>query len=484
MKKFGLLTIIFILLLSCEVSSVDSEDYTLDTTDWDWTEDTHSNNVEPNYDIVFPGESDGTDATVLEIHLSFDYDDWYEMQHDISENIDKVNNDDYDYTPVWVPCSVFYDYEDDGVEDLTEWYKVGIRYKGNSSLQTAYNDGNNKLSFKLDFDEFEDDYTEIEDQRFFGFKQLNLNNNFDDESFLRESVASDLFREFGLISSETSFCVVYLDNGQDDEQYYGIYTIVEEVDDTVVETQLDENFMGNLYKPDGDSAQFSGNYTWDEEEMEVKNEGEDVYEDTYSLYTLMANYDDYDTKSEWMTELEAVLDVDTFLKWYAANTVMQNWDTYGNMSHNYYLYNYADSSEGTSLLTWIPWDNNEAFLDGNGEKDPVNLGYGSDVDDDEWPLIGYILDQSSYQIIYDGYVEDFISSTNSAIGSVVKDLYFDSDLLESLYTKYETLLEDWADLEETGYTFLDRDSDFSSAINTMITFADDRVDEVETYLGL
>ena len=63
----------------------------------------------------------------------------------------------------------------------------------------------------------------------------------------------------------------------------------------------------------------------------------------------------------WRAGLEAVFDVDGFLNWLAVNTVIQNWDTYGLMSHNYYLYN--DPISG--LLTWIPWDNNEAFKTGN-----------------------------------------------------------------------------------------------------------------------
>lgn len=36
--------------------------------------------------------------------------------------------------------------------------------------------GDSKLPLKLDFDEFEDDYPEIENQRFYGFKQLSLAN--------------------------------------------------------------------------------------------------------------------------------------------------------------------------------------------------------------------------------------------------------------------------------------------------------------------
>jgi hypothetical protein len=40
--------------------------------------------------------------------------------------------------------------------------------------------GDLRLPFKFDFDQFEDDFPEIKNQRFFGFKQLSLANNHED----------------------------------------------------------------------------------------------------------------------------------------------------------------------------------------------------------------------------------------------------------------------------------------------------------------
>ena len=71
--------------------------------------------------------------------------------------------------PIMVPADVYYNGK--------QWYKVGVRFKGNSSLQTTWQSGNMKLSFKLDFDEYEDDYPQIKNQRFYGFKKFSLKNN-------------------------------------------------------------------------------------------------------------------------------------------------------------------------------------------------------------------------------------------------------------------------------------------------------------------
>ena len=64
----------------------------------------------------------------------------------------------------------------------------------------------------------------------------------------------------------------------------------------------------------------------------------------------------------WRAGLEAVFNVDEFLRWLAVNTTIQNWDTYGSMAHNYYLY--GDPTDN-GRLAWIPWDNNMA-LSGEG----------------------------------------------------------------------------------------------------------------------
>ena len=104
---------------------------------------------------------------------------------------------DTDDDPIFVPAEVFYD----GIE----WYRVGVRFKGNSSLQSSWQSGILKLSFKLDFDEFEDDYPQIDNQRFFGFKKLSLKNNYQDQSMVREKVAGDVFRNAGLAASHTAF---------------------------------------------------------------------------------------------------------------------------------------------------------------------------------------------------------------------------------------------------------------------------------------
>lgn len=426
---------------------VDTETYP------DWTDATHSKDADLDYSVVF------NQSEVLRFDIVIDSDDWSDMQSDLSSNLGGNSgrpgqSSTTDFDPIWVPCS--FNFND------TEWYHVGIRYKGNSSLSTAYQSGNNKLSFKLDFDEFEEDYPSIKNQRFYGFKQLNLNNNYDDSSLMREKVGADLFRQFGLASAQTTFCVIYIDNGSG-SQYYGVYALVEEVDDTVLETQFTDG-GGNLYKPDGDAASF-GNNTYDEDEMEKKsNEDEGDYTDVKALYTIINSSDRTTNTTVWKSNLEEVFNVDGFLKWLAANTVIQNWDTYGNMTHNYFLYN----DPATSKLTWIPWDNNEAFQEG---KQFGSLSFSMNEVSSSWPLISYIIDDADYKQVYQDYLLQFVN-----------EVFIPSQLSET-YTTYYNLIKDYAYAEESGYTYISYNSEFDQAVETLKTQAQERSDAVNSYLN-
>ncbi|MFR9619933.1 MAG: CotH kinase family protein [Rikenellaceae bacterium] len=420
----------------------------------DWSEATHSNAVDPNFDVVF------AQGVVLRMDITIAASDWSDMISELSYNLSSTSSragnigmmdNDIDFTPMWVPSTINYD----GVD----WYNVGLRFKGNSSLSSTYSSGNMKLSMKLDFDQYEDDYPALTNQRFYGFKQLNLNNNYNDLSLMREKVGSDLLRQFGLASANTSFCEIYIDYGEG-SKYFGLYTIVEEVDDTVIGTQFSDG-SGNLYKPEGDAASFSSG-SYDKDEFYLKtNTSLGDYSSVLALYNAINSSTRTSDSEAWKSQLESVFNVDIFLKWLAANTTFQNWDTYGNMTHNYYLY--QNPSDG--LLTWIPWDNNEAFQSGNGAL-PLSMSSVSS----SWPLIRYILDDDDYKSIYKGYLRQFV------------DDVFVPETMIALYESYYDLLQESAYNENSGRTFIKADSYFDSAVSTLKTHVQTRCDLVDSYL--
>lgn len=199
----------------------------VDDTDFeptDWTTITHSSDVDPNMEEVFD------DNTVKKLEIVITEARWQSMLEDMTETYGAFGAGAATTTmntkegSIFVPAGVFY--------KGLEWYRVGVSFKGDSSLQSSWQNGILKLSFKLDFDLFDKDYPQIENQRFYGFKKLNLNNNFDNKSMLRENAISDVDKDSGIVPSYTAFYKVYINHG-DGTEYFGLYTLVEEVDDTV-----------------------------------------------------------------------------------------------------------------------------------------------------------------------------------------------------------------------------------------------------------
>ena len=199
--------------------------------------------------------------------------------------------------------------------------------------------------------------------------------------------------------------------------------------------------------------------------MKENNEDEADWSDIKNLFTVLHNSSRTTDAATWGTYLEGTFDTETFFKYLAVNTVIQNWDTYGRMTHNYFLYNNPDNN----LLTWIPWDNNEALQTGNMQGSlPLNF---SGLSSSQWPLIGYLYSDPIYKAQYDTYVKEVIDGA------------FNTSAIQSTYTAYASLIEPYATSEIKGYTFLSSTSDFQSAINTLKTHATQRAAAVKTYLG-
>jgi hypothetical protein len=286
--------------------------------------------------------------------------------------------------PMYVPVTIR--------ADDKSWTHVGMRYKGNSSLARFRRSGSSKLPFRLDFDRFEKEFPDTRKQKFHGFRSLTFASNANDESQLRELLASELLRDRGVNAARAALYRVYVDTGSG-EQYWGLYTAVEDpADEAFLDSQFG-NHDGNLYKPEGATwAQFSPD-AFGKKNHKAKEDFSDVQAAVAALNAPRTN------AAAWRKTLEARFDVDAFLRWLAVNTLMNNWDAYGRMAHNYYVY--ADPARGGRLV-WIPWDHNEAFSLGGGmggwgrgESDLLHSDAGS-----QWPLLSVLLQDPDYGARY------------------------------------------------------------------------------------
>jgi spore coat protein CotH len=385
-----------------------------------WTEASHSNDVAPNYDVVFPAD------TVNTITITIAPEDWAAMQANLDELFASIRwmrealleagpdlspdermalmpqilaataaevaagaappgaGESFSTeSPIWVPATIGFQGQ--------EWTHVGVRHKGVTSLQDRWMVGDLRLPFKFDFDEFEDDYPEIDNQRFFGFKELSFANNYQDQAGLRDSVVYELLAEAGLPAMRTAPVEIVLDYGEG-PQRLGLYTMVEVVDDTGIPRHFGSD-DGNIYEADGPGGDLSVEHAGEiEASFEKKNNDDAGWDDIRALYDALHDPLRTSDPAAWRAGLEAVFDVDGFLEWLGIAAVVGHGDTYGFGAHNYYLYN----DPATDRLTWVSWDHNFTLRDDALRVTTLDKANVTDA----WPLIRFLLDDPVYRERY------------------------------------------------------------------------------------
>ncbi|MDO9538512.1 MAG: CotH kinase family protein [Methanocalculus sp.] len=327
----------------------------------DWTDATHGNKVDPDYSVVFPEDSVNTmTITLSPKEWQMMLDDMTNLcgtfggstGGDMNRGMGGGGGGDFDYDTVYVGADITFDGK--------TWTDVGIRFKGQSTLTRTWQSGSYKLSFKLNFDKFEEENSDIKNQRFYGFDELNLKSGMGDDSLLKDLIIPKVFNDAGVVAPATAFYRVYLDYG-DGPVYFGVYTMIESVEDTLIETRFADD-SGNIYKPEGTGATFASG-TFDISAFEKKtNEDDEDYSDVERLYTVLNSELRTNNPAAWREELIRTFDVNTFINWLAVTTIIENWDVYGNQCKNFYLY----TDPSTGQIIWIPWDHNEALPSGGG----------------------------------------------------------------------------------------------------------------------
>lgn len=384
--------------------------------------------------------------TVNEINIEIDEADWQDMlENPLEEEYHKAN--------------VTINGETIG--------NVAIRTKGNNSLTSVANSDSDRYSFKLDFDYYDNN------GNYYGLKKLCLNNNYSDNSSMREYISYKIMGEMGLDVPECAYSHITV-NGEE----WGLYLAVEPVD----EVFLAEHFAdatGDLYKPEGVGGTGA----------DLVYNGDDI--SAYTGLNLKTNLNSSDGKEilalmqalEDGEGLEEVLDVEKALKYIAANVALANFDSYlGNTTHNFYLY------EENGRFTIIPWDMNLAFGGfGGGEVDiyePTKQGMGGfgggdkrkdtqdndavtnaventkaqadannqpqppdnadmqgmpSMDSGEKPLVTTLLENEIYRSMYEGYLKE------------IAEKYFTQEYMTELVTKIHDLIAPYVQNDPTAF---------------------------------
>lgn len=205
---------------------------------------------------------------------------------------------------------------------------VGIRKKGGFGSVS-----DTKPGFKVKANEY------VSGNRIFGLKHLTLNNNVQDESLISQCLGYQLFASAGLAASRCNFARVTV-NGED----LGIYSNVETIKGNFLRRNFGDD-TGRLYESGGDWLPGgTGGFQPKDEPIDCS--------DLDPVVTALDATDDALAAS-----LDAVIDLDEFLRYWAMEVLTDHWDGYANNRNNHYFYH----SPVDDRLHWIPWGIDDLF---------------------------------------------------------------------------------------------------------------------------
>lgn len=403
----------------------------------------------------------------------------------------------------YTSCSVVIDHD--------AYKNVGIRAKGNTSLSQVAAAGNQRYSFKIEFDHYDNG------RNYYGLDKLCLNNLIQDNTCIKDYLCYQMMGGFGVSSPLCSFVYITV-NGED----WGLYLAVEGIEESFLKRNYGSSY-GELYKPDSQSGEGMGGRGPISMAMPENGEGglpsmpggmpengeagppsmpgngeaapterperEDMSgrepgggmsmgsDDVKLIYT-DEDYDSYanifenaktdlsdDDKDRLIASLkslnenekiEEVVRVDSVIRYFVVHNFVLNFDSYtGSMIHNYYLY------EEDGRLEMLPWDYNLAFggfQAGADATELVNDPIDSPVSGetvDSRPMLAWIFADETRTEAYHEAFAAFLEQ------------YFDSGYLEEEIERVKALIAPYVEQDPTKFCTYE---EFETGIDTLKEF--------------
>ncbi len=421
------------------------------------TDDVPTTNTSAEYEEKIFGKD------VLEISITTEEANWQNLMDNAGDK-------------PWIECDITID----GVT----FKDVGIKTKGNTSLQQLVKDESARYSLKVNFGKY------TEGQTCYGLDKLALNNIYADSTYLKEYMSYDLMRFMQVPSSLCTFANITV-NGE----HYGFFLAVEDADDSYLERiygsdsnvkgykpeamdmagQPDRKNMpqmseqdGNTQRPDfpdGDSSGFpqrpdGGNMPQMPGQggmpggMDGGRNGVDLtyIDDAPESYSNI--FDNHINKIEEEDQqrliaslknisngekLEESINVDEVLRYTACNVFLVNLDSYlSSNCHNYIL------TELNGQLSMLPWDYNLSFgtYQCKSADDAVNYAIDTvfnGVNEEERPLIAKLLAKEEYREKYHQYLRE------------IAEKYVQSGKFAETVEKVSSVINDYVKTDSTSF---------------------------------
>jgi len=218
-------------------------------------------------------------------------------------------------------------YPADIVVDGVARTEVGVRKKGLiGSLSTE------KPSLKVDFDTF------VPEQSLDGLERLTLNNSISDPSLVKQCLGYQLFRDAGLASPRCHFASVAA-NGDE----LGVYVSVEPLKKTFLDWAFDGDDDGDLYEGTLSDVREGWLNTFEADTSDT----DPTRAPMQAIADALLIADD----EAMLAQLETVLDLDAFYRFWAMEVIVGHLDGYSGNTNNFYVY----VPESTGRAVFIPW---------------------------------------------------------------------------------------------------------------------------------
>ncbi len=405
------------------------------------------------------------------------------------------------------------------VIDNEAYKNVAIRAKGNTSLTQVKSYGNNRYSFKIEFDHYDST------KSYHGLDKLCLNNIIQDNTYMKDYLCYRMMSEFGVDSPLCSYVYITV-NGED----WGLYLAVEGIEDSFLQRNYG-NDVGELYKPDSQSMG-GGRGNGGSFKMSEFNAGQDsqtdsaddstqsttsgqtqqgnppskpngepggndggmgggmngsddvslIYsDDEYSSYQNIfdnAKTDITDSDKDRLIaslkklnnneDISSVVDVEEVIRYFVVHNFVCNFDSYtGSMIHNYYLY------EKDGQMSMIPWDYNLAFGGFMGAQNAsglVNYPIDTPVSGgtvDSRPMLAWIFASDEYTEEYHELFSEFIEK------------YFDSDYIPNLIESTKEMIAEYVEKDPTKFCTYE---EFESGVTALKEFCTLRAESISGQL--
>lgn len=373
--------------------------------------------VEVDFDATEPNapggsgtvEGDGLDyvydlAALPEIHVRVPLDEWNALLAAYDADM---------YTDEYAECDATFD----KAGEKREFARAGLRLKGNTSRRRPEGSGGqmhtagatdwHHCHFLLNLRKFvKDDAHQIGSVR-----KLHLKWFKDDPCYAREVYCFDLFRRFGIWTAlRSSYCRLWIEvEGDAEETYYGVYQMLEAIDDKFVERRADRfpATDGNLWKCRY-GASLASTDDWEfvndggsrncHYELKTNTESFDAAKEQLKDFILKLTGKQGESFRTWITQ---VCDVELLLRTYAVNAAVGMWDDYWNNRNNFYIY-FTTTDKYDYRFYMLPYDCDNTLgttaqcgvQSDAGRHNPLEWGSQDN------PLIWKILQYDEFRAIY------------------------------------------------------------------------------------